>query len=113
MRQPSEIYESGTMVRKISEKPFKSGFRINTVKSVVEHQQKIDPQTNKGVPAYTFFEDSSIVDAAAVTKVFDNSDTPITAENQLRLDSLVASAKGERINGQGFLLCLAIGKTVN
>ena len=113
MRQPSEIYESGTMVRKISEKPFKSGFRINTVKSVVEHQQKIDPQTNKGVPAYTFFEDSSIVEAAAVTKVFDNSDTPITVENQLRLDSLMVGVKGNRINGQGFLLCLAIGKTVN
>ena len=72
MRQPTEIYESGTMVSKILEKPFKSGFKVNTVKSVVEHQHKIDPNTNKGVLAYTFFEDDSIVEAASVTKVFNN-----------------------------------------
>ena len=55
MREPSEIFEVGTKVSKISGKPFKSGFVVNTVKGVVEHPNKIDPETNTGVPAYTFF----------------------------------------------------------
>lgn len=67
MRKPSEIFEVGTKVFKLSGKPFKSGFVVNTVKGVVEHPNKIDPETNTGVPAYTFFEDDSIVEASACT----------------------------------------------
>lgn len=67
MRKPSKIFEVGTKVSKLSGKPFKSGFVVNTVKGVVEHPNKIDPETNTGVPAYTFFEDDSIVEAAACT----------------------------------------------
>lgn len=36
-------------------KPFKSGFKINTIKGVIDH-----PQLN--VPAYTFEEDESYVE---------------------------------------------------
>ena len=68
MRKPSKIFEVGTKVSKISGKPFKSGFVVNTVKGVVEHPNKIDPETNVGVPAYTFFEDDSVVEAAACIK---------------------------------------------
>ena len=71
MRHPNEIYACGTKVKKLSEKPFNSGLVFNTVKSVTEHPHKIDPETNKGVPAYTFFEDDSIVEAAAVKLVND------------------------------------------
>lgn len=39
-----------------SNKPFKSGFKINTVKSIITHQQT-------GLPAFTFFEDDSYVEA--------------------------------------------------
>ena len=68
MRQPSEIYSTGTRVRKLSGKPFKSGFLFNTIKTVIEHPYKINPITNTGVPAYTFLEDESVVEAAAVIK---------------------------------------------
>jgi hypothetical protein len=69
MRQPREIYSTGTRVRKLSGKPFKSGSLLNTVKTVTEHPNKIDPDTNTGVAAYTFLEDESIVEAAAVIKI--------------------------------------------
>jgi len=39
-----------------SNKPFKSGFKINTVKSIITHEQT-------GLPAFTFFEDDSYVEA--------------------------------------------------
>lgn len=68
MREPSEIFEVGTKVSKLSGKPFKSGFVVNTIKGVVEHPNKINPETNVGVPAYTFFEDDSVVEAAACAK---------------------------------------------
>jgi hypothetical protein len=42
-------------VVKKSGKPFKSGLKVNTVKSVTEN-----PNTNK--PAFTFYEDESVVD---------------------------------------------------
>ena len=69
MRQPIEIYGTGTIVRKLSGKPFKSGSLLNTVKTVTEHPNKMSPDTNTGVAAYTFFEDESIVEAAAVIKI--------------------------------------------
>ncbi len=69
MRQANEIYACGTKVKKLSKKPFKSGLVYNTVKSITEHPHKIDQETNKGVPAYTFFEDDSVVEAAAVKLV--------------------------------------------
>lgn len=69
MRQPIEIYSTGTIVRKLSGKPFKSGSLLNTVRTVTEHPHKINPITNTGVTAYTFFEDESIVEAAAVIKI--------------------------------------------
>lgn len=46
----------------ISTKPFKSGQRINTIKTVVNH-----PILN--VPAYTFEEDSSVVECRRCTVV--------------------------------------------
>jgi len=46
----------GKQVYKRSNKPFKSGSKINTVKAVM-----INPNTFK--PAYAFEEDNSIVDA--------------------------------------------------
>lgn len=79
MRQANGTYACGTKVKKLSEKPFKSGLVYNTVKSVTEHPWKIDPATNKGVPAYTFFEDDSIVKAAAV-KLADKADAEEAAQ---------------------------------
>ena len=76
MREPSEIFEVGTKVSKLSGKTFKSGFAVNTIKGVVEHPNKINPETNVGVPAYTFFEDDSVVEAAACTKIFTQYTTP-------------------------------------
>ena len=43
-------------------KPFKSGFKINTVKAVVVH-----PQT--GEPGFTFQEDGSIVKCSICSEV--------------------------------------------
>lgn len=39
-----------------SGKPFKSGNKVNTVKGIINH-----PQLN--IPAFTFFEDDSYVEA--------------------------------------------------
>ena len=128
MRQANEIYACGTKVKKLSEKPFKSGLVYNTVKSVTEHPQKIDPETNKGVPAYIFFEDDSIVEAAAVKLVNDfeyshnadkyflgsivkhltynpKHDTPISAAikgNCIR--QLVDTIHSDKVNGQRLVL---------
>ena len=129
MRQANEIYACGTKVKKLSEKPFKSGLVFNTVKSVTEHPHKIDPETNKGVPAYTFFEDDSVVEAAAVKLVngFEYShnadkyfldsivkrltynpeykDTPISAAikgNCVR--QLVDTIHSDKVNGQKLVL---------
>lgn len=66
-RNPDRIYPEGTKVVKFSGKPFKSGEHVNTVKDVVEHPNKIDKNTGKGVPAYTFYEDDSIVECANCT----------------------------------------------
>lgn len=44
----------GHTVRKLSNKPFKSKSKINTVKGVVVHPQK-------NIPAFTFEEDDSYV----------------------------------------------------
>lgn len=128
MRQANEIYACGTKVKKLYEKPFKSGLIFNTVKSVTEHPQKIDPETNKGVAAYTFFEDDSIVEAAAVKLVNDfeyshnadkyfldsivkhltynpKHDTPISAAikgNCIR--QLVDTIHSDKVNGQRLVL---------
>jgi hypothetical protein len=51
-------YKQGIKIMKVSKKsnkPFKSGSKINTVRGTV-----INPYTNK--PAFVFFEDNSIVD---------------------------------------------------
>lgn len=66
-RNPERIYPEGTKVIKFSGKPFKSGEHVNTVKDVIEHPNKIDPETGKGVPAYTFVEDDSVVECARCT----------------------------------------------
>lgn len=52
----------GDKVKKRSNKPFKSGVIINTVKGLVEHQQL-------KIPAFTFEEDDSIVEARRCIKV--------------------------------------------
>lgn len=67
MRKPETIYPAGTQVVKFSGKPFKSGAKVATIKGLVESPYKIDPETGKGVPSYTFVEDDSIVEAASVT----------------------------------------------
>lgn len=66
-KKETEIYSVGTQVVKFSGKPFKSGLKINTIKAVVESPYKIDKETGNGVPAYTFEEDESVVDACYVT----------------------------------------------
>ena len=58
-----EIYPSGTVVHKRSNKPFLSGLLNNTVKDVVDHPYK------KGVKGYTFIEDESIVECQICYKV--------------------------------------------
>lgn len=52
----------GMSVKKKSNNPFKSTFKINTVKSVV-----INPNTDK--PAFAFHEDDSVVDIHICEKV--------------------------------------------
>ena len=54
-------------VRKRSGKPFKSGEKINTVKG-----ETTNPNTGK--PAYTFYEDDSIVDQQICKEVHESSD---------------------------------------
>lgn len=65
---PGTVYPVGTQVVKFSGKPFKSGAKVATIKEIVEHPYKIDAETGKGVTAYTFVEDDSIVSAYMVTK---------------------------------------------
>lgn len=62
MKLPNIIYPIGTKVYKPSQKPFKSGKKINTISDVVEHPFKKD-ENGKGVPSYKFIEDDSIVEA--------------------------------------------------
>jgi len=45
----------GEKVEKISKKPFKSKFKVNTIKGIIYHPQRI------GKLAYTFYEDDSYV----------------------------------------------------
>lgn len=132
MRQPSELFGYGTRVRKISGKPFKSGLQFNTVKSVVDHPHKINPETGKAVPAYTFFEDDSIVEAAAVRKVTrldvkgvdpfsmdglvmnlmkmeDGGDTPAgAAVKGICIGKFMECVHSDRINYQSFLLSMVM-----
>lgn len=56
-----EVYPIGTKVKKISGKPFKSTFKINTVKDIVDSPFKIDKNTGKPVLSYMFEEDESFV----------------------------------------------------
>ena len=65
------LFEAGTKVKKNSGKKFKSGLEINTVKSVVEHHYLKEKTTGDPRPAYTFFEDDSIVEAAICLKIDD------------------------------------------
>ena len=67
----TELFETGTKVKKNSDKKFKSGLEINTVKSVVEHPYLKDNTTGDPRPAYTFFEDDSVVEAAICLKITD------------------------------------------
>lgn len=65
---PDIIYPIGTKVCKKSGKPFKSMFKINTISGIVEHPYKKD-NNGKGVVSYTFYEDSSIVEAIMVKQI--------------------------------------------
>jgi len=51
-----KVQKKGKTRKERSPKPFKSGFKTNTVKGVT-----INPNTGK--PAFTFIEDESVVDA--------------------------------------------------
>ena len=68
MKTETNIYPVGTRVKKLSGKPFKSTYKVNTVKSIVESPYKIDKTTGKGVLSYTFVEDDSIVSYKMCTK---------------------------------------------
>ena len=68
VRQPDEIFPIGTRVMKKSGKKFLSKSTVNTVKGVVAHPYKKDPETGVGVPAYTFVEDGSVVECATCVK---------------------------------------------
>lgn len=68
VRQPDEIFPAGTRVMKKSGKKFLSKSTVNTVKGVVAHPYKKDPETGVGVPAYTFVEDGSVVECATCVK---------------------------------------------
>lgn len=62
--KPFRIFPAGTKVYKPSGKPFKSGEKINTIKSLTEHN--VLPR-----PAYTFEEDDSIVECFRCIPVTD------------------------------------------
>ncbi len=49
-----KISDTGKKVQKISERPFKSGFKTNTIKDVIIHPIL-------GCPAFVFLEDDSYV----------------------------------------------------
>lgn len=51
----TEIVPVGTKVKKVSGLPFKSTFRVATVKGIINHPHL------PGIPAYTFEEDDSYV----------------------------------------------------
>lgn len=54
----------GSYVYKESKKPFKSGKKINKVKSIINH-----PQLN--IPAFTFEEDDSYVECRRCCKMYE------------------------------------------
>lgn len=57
IREKDYFHMIGKRVTKAnSGKPFKSGNKVNTVKGIINH-----PQLN--IPAFTFFEDDSYVEA--------------------------------------------------
>ena len=62
MKQNEKFYEVGTRVTKKSGKPFKSLFKTNTIKGVIEHPYK--KRNGEPVMAYTFYEDDSIVECS-------------------------------------------------
>lgn len=53
-------------VKKKSNKPFKSGNKINTVKDIVDHPKLI------GEKAYTFYEDDSYVSVVICESIKEN-----------------------------------------
>lgn len=59
MKMNKELYYSGVRVKKISQKPFKSGSCVNTIKDIVTHKET-------GLPGYSFIEDDSIVECRRV-----------------------------------------------
>ena len=67
MRIMEDRFPIGTKVVKITGKKFKSNLAVNTISGYVEHPNKINPLTGKGVPACTFEEDDSIVEAAILS----------------------------------------------
>ena len=67
MRILLDKFPIGTKVVKITGKKFKSKQSDNTISGYVEHPNKINPITGKGVPACTFEEDDSIVEASILT----------------------------------------------
>jgi hypothetical protein len=67
MRILIDRFPIGTKVTKITGKQFKSKQFVNTISGYIEHPNKINPITGKGVPACTFEEDDSIVEASILT----------------------------------------------
>lgn len=63
-----EIYPIGTKVYKLSGKPFKSMFKVNTISGIVESPYRKD-STGKGLLCYTFLEDDSVVETIKCRKV--------------------------------------------
>lgn len=62
MNSNEAILPIGTKVRKTSPKPFKSGFKVNTIKGYTTH-----PLLK--ITSYTFEEDDSYVEARRCIKV--------------------------------------------
>jgi len=58
-----EIYDFGIKVEKISGRPFKSKLKINTIKGIINHPERV------GKFAYLFEEDDSYVATDGVVKV--------------------------------------------
>ena len=74
----------GKKVCKKSNKPFKSGSKVNTVTGVVEH-----PQLQ--IPAFTFAEDESVVECRQCMVVVD---TPfLIAQQEISSEQFYANDK--------------------
>ena len=52
----------GKKVKKVSAKPFKSGLKVNTIKSLEKHPFL-------GIPAFSFVEDESLVECRKCVEV--------------------------------------------